>query len=360
VIQTDLQAQFRQLIEKTVDRQAHNMVAGIRLPDGRVEMAAAGFADATGRERMTVDTPYYLASITKMYTATVVMKLARASQLDLDAPVSRYLPADLIEGILVIDGVDHSAKITVAQLLAQTSGLADYFEGKPKGGESLVDALVAGRDRALDLSDILDIVRGLPPDFAPRQRESGKAKYSDTNYALLGGIIEAVTGQSVAHNFREHIFSPLNLSDTYVFDHTEDRVRPAAMFHQDRAVDIPLAMSSFAPDGGVVSTVRDSLSFLWAFFEGGLLSSDQLGFMTRSWNRIFFPLRYGAGIMRFRVSRWMSPFAAPPDLIGHSGSTGSFAFREANRSVYVAGTINQMDKPGLPYRLMTKMVGLPD
>jgi CubicO group peptidase (beta-lactamase class C family) len=355
---SDLQARLQDLVDRTVDRQAHNMVAGVRLPDGRVESAAAGFADSSGSVAMTVDTPYYLASITKMYTAAVIMKLAESGDLDLEASISRYLPGDLIEGIHVVDGVDHSGRITVTQLLTQTSGLADYFEGKPKRGASLVDELVDGKDRALGLADIVELVRKLPPDFAPRDRESGKAKYSDTNYALLGGIIEAVTGRSVSDNFRDHIFVPLRLTQTYVFDHTRDNPQPAAMFHKDRPVEIPLAMSSFAPDGGVVSTVQDSLSFLHAFFEGELLGPGHLAFMARSWNRIFFPLRYGAGIMRFRLSRWMAPFGARADLLGHSGSTGSFAFLDAPRSVYLAGTVNQMENPGLPYRIMTKMVRL--
>lgn len=355
---SDLQARLQDLVDRTVDRQAHNMVAGIRFADGRVETAAAGFADPSGSVAMTVDTPYYLASITKMYTAAMVMKLAESGDLDLEASISRYLPGDLIEGIHVVDGVDHSGRIAVTQLLTQTSGLADYFEGKPEGGASLVDELMEGKDRALGLADILEIVRRLPPDFVPQDRESGKAKYSDTNYALLGGIIEAVTGRSVSDNFRDHIFVPFRLTQTYVFDHTRDDPQPAAMFHKDRPVEIPLAMSSFAPDGGVVSTVQDSVSFLHAFFEGKLLGPGRLAFMTRSWNRIFFPLRYGAGIMRFRLSRWMSPLTAPPDLIGHSGSTGSFAFFDARQTVYLAGTVNQMGKPGLPYRIMTKMVRL--
>jgi CubicO group peptidase (beta-lactamase class C family) len=62
---------------------------------------------------MTPDTPYYLASITKMYTATVVMKLARSGEIDLAAPISEYLAGELIGGIQVVDGTDYGGRITI-------------------------------------------------------------------------------------------------------------------------------------------------------------------------------------------------------------------------------------------------------
>jgi CubicO group peptidase (beta-lactamase class C family) len=357
----DVEERLQQLIDRQVaKKQVRNIVAGAQSTDGRLEAAAAGCADALGSVAMTPDTPYYLASITKMYTATVIMKLAGTGRIDLDAPISAYLSAELIGGIHVIDGTDHGARITVSRLLDQTSGLADYFEGKTKSGVSLVDDLKEGRDLALSIETIMEIVRGLRPEFAPGAGGGRKAHYSDTNYALLGAIIEAVTDATVADNFQQTIFAPLGLTRTYVFDHAQTRPAPAAMFFKDRAMEIPLAMSSFAPDGGLVSTLAESLRFLRAFFGGELLTKDQLASMMRQWNRIFFPLQYGSGLMRFKLSRLMSPFMAPPELIGHSGSTGSFAFYNPRRDVYLAGTVNQMDKPGRPYRLMTQMIGLLD
>ena len=79
--------------------------------------------------------------------------------------------------------------------------------------------------------------------------------------------------------------------------------------------------------------------------------------MTSQWNRIFYPLRYGYGLMRFKVPRALSPFRAQPELIGHSGSTGSFCFLAADRGISIAGTINQMDDQSRPFKLMTKIIG---
>ncbi len=340
-------------------RQIHSVVVGIRSPDGRVDAsAAAGFADTGRSVAMTSGTPYFVASITKMFTATVVMKLADAGRIDLDDSISEYLSSHLLERVHVVDGTDYSDHITVLQLLDQTSGLADYFEGKPMGGVSLADLLREGRDRALSIDEVMDMVRHLPPEFAPGTDGGNRAHYSDTNYALLGAIIEAATETTVTENFRDTIFAPLGLNDTYVFGDRQPRATPAAFYFKDKAIEIPLAMASFAPDGGVVSTVDDSLRFLHAFFGGELVTADQLAFMTRRWNRFVFPIEYGTGLMRFKPPRWMTPFQAPLELVGHSGSTGSFAFHDPKRNLYVCGTVNQMQGQGRPYRLMTRMINL--
>lgn len=357
---SDIGAQLQQLVDgKVAKGQAHNIVVGIRSSNGDIDAAAAsGFADTSGSTDMTPATPYYLASITKMYTAAVVMKLAASSEIKLDTPISAYLPGDLTAGIHIIDGTDYSGQITVSQLFNQTSGLADYFDGKPKGGVSLLDDLKQSHDRALSIEDIVEIVRGLRPKFAPGARSGTKAYYSDTNYALLGSIIETTTSASVADNFQGMIFDPLGLANTYVFDHNQEQPQPGPLYFKDRLIEIPQAMSSFAPDGGVVSTVADSLRFTQAFFGGELLTVDQLSMMTSRWNRIFFPLRYGYGLMRFQLPRLTSPLKAPPDLIGHSGATGSFAFFNEKRDLFVAGTVNQIDKPARPYRLMIEIMKL--
>lgn len=327
--------------------------------DGSVDASAvAGFADAALTVPLTLDTPYYLASITKTYTAAVIMQLAREQVVDLSAPIGDYLPSDLTGGIHVVDGVDHGPTVTVEQLLFQTSGIADYFSGHRKGESSLEGELFANHDRALTIEDIVAMVRTLPPDFRPGTDEGRKAHYGDTNYALLGEIIEAITGDSMAANFEARIFRPLGLKETFLFDHSRSQPAVSVVWHGDRSLNIPLAMSSFHTDGGMVATLSDSLRFLRGFFCGELVTEEELAYLTRHWNRIFFPMQYGGGLMRFYLPRWMAPFRNPGELIGHSGSTGSFAFHSPQRDVLLAGTVNQSDDPGRGFRLMAQVVNL--
>lgn len=333
-----------------------NTVLGIQSGDGRIDaVAASGHADANRTGPMTPGTPYLLASIAKMYTATVIMQLVDAGTVDLEAPAVSYLGAELMTGVHVLNGTDYRDQISVGHLVNQTSGLGDYFDGKPKGGNSLLDEMKQGHDRALSIDDIAEIVRGIRPGFPPGA--PGKAQYSDTNYALLGAIIAKVTGAPVAHSFQKSIFDPLGLSNTYAFG--QDQPTPAAVFLAGQPVEMPLFLSSHIAEGGLVATLSDSMRFLRAFFGGELLPSNRLAMMTAHFNRIFYPLRYGYGVMLFKLPRWMTLFQET-SLMGHSGSTGSFAFYDRRRDVYVTGTLNQMDNPARPYRLMTRMAQLAD
>lgn len=353
---TGIAAKLQRLIEQeSTKKNTFSVVLGVQTTDGTVDFAgAAGMADAAGTRPMTPETPYYLASISKMYTAAVLVMLAAQSRLKFEDTIATHLPADLIEGIHVYKGTDYSQRLTIAQLISHTSGLGDYFEDAPPGGESLVTALKAGHDQAYTVADYMAITRQLTPKFAPGTPK--KAHYSDSNFQLLGAIIESVTGRSVAENFQAMICEPLGLAHTYAYDHTQaaSRPEPAPMYFQDRALHAPLTMSSFAPDGGVVATVADSLRFLQAFFEGELFDTRYLGQMMANWNTVFFPIQYGQGLMRFKLPRLMSPFSAPPEFVGHSGSSGSFAFYSPDRQLYIVGTFNQLASPARPYAFMVK------
>jgi len=86
-----------------------------------------------------------------------------------------------------------------------------------------------------------------------------------------------------------------------------------------------------------------------------LFAPDLFGRMTRRWHRVFFPMRYGYGMMRVDLPRSFRPWRAFPVLIGHSGSTGSFAYYCREKELYLAGTLNQIAAPSRPVRLMIRI-----
>ena len=331
------------------------VVAAVQSNDRRIDfVGAAGIDDARTGAAITPDTPYFIASVTKMYTAALIMRLYEEKCIDLDAPISQYLPAYLTQGIHVYKGTDYSSRIRVSELVNQSSGLADYENDKPRGGKSAFDELKAGHDRSIDTAEALEIIRNLSPHFPPGT--PGKAYYSNANYRLLGAIIESVTGQSMAENFAERIFAPLGLQHTYLYDwmtpHSNDA--PATLYFKGASANVPKYLSSNTSDGGLVSTVSECVAFLRAFFEGRLFNKALLERML-TWRTIFFPLRYGYGLMYFKLPRlfWPTPL---PEFIGHSGSTGSFAFVCPSRSMYLAGTVNQIASPSRPFFLMISLI----
>lgn len=338
---TDPDLQLQRLIENECRKpHTHGVLLGVQSADGRVSFQGAAGATAPDR-------PYFVASVTKMYTVAVLMGLTDEKGLDLDAPIADYLSGELLNGIHVHKGTDHSRRLTVAQLIHQTSGLPDYFEG------GLAEDFKQNRDRAYSVADALALARRKPPAAAP---DSGRSHYSDTNYQLLGAIVEAVTDQPLADAFQQRIFDRLGLADTYLYDCAHPRpVETLPLYYKNTQLSLPLALSSERGAGGIVSTLADSLRFLRAYFGGELFASAHVARMW-DWNALFFPIQYGYGLMRFKLPRWMTLFRDTPELIGHSGSTGSFAFYARREQVYLAGTFNQLDKPSRPFNVLPRVV----
>jgi CubicO group peptidase (beta-lactamase class C family) len=115
-------------------------------------------------------------------------------------------------------------------------------------------------------------------------------------------------------------------------------------------------MTSFGPDGGMVSTVEDCLKFIKHFMGGELFRQTSTLDRMKNWKRIFTPFEYGLGLMRFKIPRIFSPFSEPPELIGHSGSTSAFLFHSDADQLYIAGTLNQIENQRRPVQLMLKIM----
>ncbi len=301
-----------------------------------------GQADFKGSAGAAVpDTRFPIASITKMYTAALIMQLVDDGLIKLDQPVQSILTGVDLAGLHVVKGVDYGPALTVRQLLHQTSGLADYYES------DLAHDLKLGKDRSYDLGDVLQMTKALPPSAAP---DTGRSHYSDTNYQLLGAVIETVTGSTYDQALQEQICQPLGLTQTGVLQGTNVGMQ---IYHKDQRLDVPLILTSMTSDGGIISTLDELLVFLRAFLEGRLFRPESAAQMRR-WNRMFFPLQYGYGLMRIKLPLWMTLFRTTPELIGHSGASGSFAYYTPDRETYIVGSFNQTDAPRRPIGFMLK------
>ena len=337
---------LQQVLTKTVDRKRiFGVSASIEKGDG--SLAFIGSAGNLDKESQ-----YFIASTTKLYISAITLRLREQGKLSLDDPISRYIDGQVLDKLLIFKGVDYSSQITIRQLLAHTSGLPDYFQQKKKSGKSLQDELTSGIDQYWSFERVIDEVKKMKSQFKPG--EKGKALYSDTNYQLLGRIIESITSKQTATILKEYIFGPLGLKRTYLYENSKDTV-PATMYFKQNPLPIPLAMTSFGPDGGIVSTSGELMIFIRAFFKGQLFPIEYFGEM-KQWNKIFFPLEYGIGLARFKLPGVFSPFKALPELLGHSGLSGAFAFYSPEKDVFLTGTVNQINNPDLSYRLMLQLL----
>jgi CubicO group peptidase (beta-lactamase class C family) len=115
-------------------------------------------------------------------------------------------------------------------------------------------------------------------------------------------------------------------------------------------------LASCGGQGAVVSTLRDGVAFVQAFFDGRLFDAALLDEMLIYWHRIFSPLEYGTGVMRFRLLAVLTGFRSC-EFQGHSGASGVVFYRDARSGVIVVGTVNQLAQRSLPYQLMIRTAG---
>jgi len=298
---------------------------------------------------ISTESQYFIASATKLYTTALVLQLVDANLLGLNDKIANYLDAEQITGLHIHKGIEYSKQITIEQLLSHTSGLPDYFQGVEMSKRSLMESLFLGEDKKWDLVYVLSKAKSLGARFSPSFGE--KALYSDANFQLLGEIISKITGHSLAVMIERQICQRVGLTGTYLYQKSNDD-RPVPLNYKDKVLTIPLAMTSFGADGGIVSTATDGIIFLRAFFGGKLFNQRHLANLTSHWRNIFFPFKYGIGISLFRLPWYFSPFKKFPDLIGHSGLSGAFLFYCPERGLYFSGTVNQIAKPQTSFRLM--------
>jgi D-alanyl-D-alanine carboxypeptidase len=300
---------------------------------------------------LTTDRPYFIASTTKLFTTAIIMKLRAEGKLSLEDKISKYIDASILSGLHFYKGKDYSQELTIRHLLSHTSGLPDYFQDKGASGKSLENELMAGNDQFWTFEESIDRSKKMSPLFVPGTK--GKAKYSDANFQLLGKIIETITDKSYDENCQDRIIQPLSLTKTYLYQDATDE-KPKMLYHKSKELKIPKAMTSFGPDGGMVSVSADMLVFIEAFFTGKLFPLSYIDEL-QEWNRIFPPMRAGVGIHLFKLPWIFDPTGAIPYFIGHSGLSGALTFYSPKENIYIAGTVNQTAHPDISYRTMISL-----
>ena len=292
---------------------------------------------------MTCDSPFAIASISKLFTHAMTFALIDKQLLAYTSRLVDLLPADKV-GCL-----PNAKEITVRHLIDQTSGFANHELDKLPDGTVLFEEVLR-HDRAVDVAESLRLVAALPPKGKPGSR----AYYADINALLLGEICETLTGKTLPALLAEMICQPLGLKNTHYCTADENNITP--IYNGSHAAFWLKYLSAQMAQGGIVATNHELMQFLQAFMRGHLFSKNHLA--HPNFRRIqFIPLKYGSGMMQLKIPRILSPFVPAPEIIGHSGSSGSFAFYCPSKDVFITGTINQLQhRPfAVIYRTINKV-----
>ncbi|MER5781181.1 serine hydrolase domain-containing protein [Streptomyces mobaraensis] len=239
-------------------------VAEVRDEHG-VWRGAAGVEDLRSGRLPSPDDRFRAGSVTKSLVATVVLQLVAEGRVGLDDPVDRRLPG-------VIPAGRHGKQITVRQLLHHTSGLPNYTDALVK---SIGGDLGKLRARHWTPRELIALALTQPSPFEPG--EKGQWGYSNTNYVVLGLLIERLTGHSLGHEIDRRVVRPLHLRNTSV---PSDARLSGRHLHGYERFPRPTApytdITEYDPDvfrgpGNVVSNAHDLNTFYRALGEGRLL-----------------------------------------------------------------------------------------
>jgi CubicO group peptidase (beta-lactamase class C family) len=240
------------------------MVAVVVNKDGILYQKAFGLRDTANNESMTTDTIFRLASMTKPVTSMGIMMLVEEGKVDLDAPVSAYLPElddpQIFTSFNLQDGsytaAPAQANYTVRQLLTHTSGLGYTFTS-----DILTKAMTG--------------VQGARATRLPLLFEPGTQWHYGESTRVLGEIIEAVSGQELAAFLHARIIDPLHMNDTAYDVPAEKNSRVATVHRSDgtRLVEAPnpagAITSPHQGDGGLSGTASDYAQFIRLYLNGG-------------------------------------------------------------------------------------------
>ncbi len=303
-------------VADTMERGSPVMVVGVARDGSVVFSRGYGLADVERATAVAPDTVFRLASITKQFTAAAVMLLVEEGRVNLQDRLSEYVPE-----------LAQADEVTLYQLLVQTSGIPDY-------AERLASADAKATARTTE--QMIALIGAQEPrlEFEPGSRWA----YSNSNYVLLGAVVERVSGQSLARFFSERLFAPAGLTDTVLGDPSPTDPRHASGYRRARdassgfvrADDISFTIPGAA--GGLRTTASDLLRWSDALFAGRIVTRASLATMIAPGRlsdgrttKFGMPEAWQAGLNAdYGFGFFISPSAAGP-RIWHSGDIDGFS-----------------------------------
>ncbi|WP_304144591.1 serine hydrolase [Mesoflavibacter zeaxanthinifaciens] len=307
-------------------------------------------------DSISINHPFYTASITKMFTATAIGVLKDQNKLNFEDKIAGYLPDSLITNLHVLGGKNYSEELTIAHLLQHTSGLPDYFTDETNDGSpNIINQLLMNPNKLWSAEELIQFSKEkMKPHFIPGQGYH----YTDTEYVLLALIIENVSGLSLDEFFMQHIFQPLKMNSSYINLKSKaiNNKLPIVKFYASQYELSSLkSLSADWGGGGLVSTTHDLIAFLKAFNTDKIVKKETRLSM-QNWVTEIKGMEYGFGIRQVSIDK-LTNTESDLQLIGHSGSTASFLWYCPQLDTYISGTFNQLEVSKsaliLAYKILT-------
>lgn len=321
--------------------QGDTPAAVLRVEGANVAVAVAvGTADLATGQAASPDMRFEVGSQTKVMTAVIVLQLVAEGRLALDDLLADHLPAEMLAGI------EHADTATIRSALAMTSGIQSYTElvGED-GSKPFVDLVLGNLASGTTTADSLNLIRGVASTATP-----GVFDYSNTNYALLGELIAAVTGQPLAEVFEQRVFARAGMTgaDLEGIVKSGDGLHGYTVFDDAGLMDTTFLPLDAGAEGGAVATTADLIGFFGALLTGdSLLDAQSLALMDAQ-----VPIAEGEGVRQtFGLGLTAFEFAGGARFVGFSGATAghvSATYRDAASGLIASTAANQAETAANP------------
>jgi CubicO group peptidase (beta-lactamase class C family) len=288
------QTQLASAVESSAAANTFSGIVLVACEGHPIFSAANGKADRATGTPITVNTRFNLGSMNKMWTAIAVAQLIEQGKIDLDAPVGRYLPE--------ISNPTIREDVRVRHLLTHTSGLGSYF-----GRGFLRDHVSVQR-----ASDYLPFFVDDPPAFTP----GSKMLYSNAGFALLGAIIERVSGLSFFEYMQRNVLDRAGMANAAFLQVKEGAADLAHAYGRTpRTGEIgdvtPLLEARGGPAGGAYATASDIVAFSRALWDGRLVGKKWVEEFTAGKVAMGPNMKYAYGFGEGSINGWRH--------VGHNG-----------------------------------------
>ena len=295
----EIQLALHQIVERNLAAtESPGALVGVWYPGRGEWQHASGIANLETGEAVTLDDHVRIASNTKTFVATVVLQLVDEGLIGLDDPIEDY-----------VAGIPNGTTITVRQVLGMTAGIADVVSVPEIAAEYAANPLIS-----MSPEDSLAWIRESTPDYVP----GTQIAYSNSNYIILGFLIEAVTGNSPAKEIENRLIAPLSLTGTS-FPLTPSMPEPVmhGYFAEnlgDPLIDVTRSNPNFPwTAGAMISTLADLRTWVEALATGSMLLSAETLAERDTWSSLSPIAGYGLGLLTLR------------GLVGHNGGIAGYS-----------------------------------
>lgn len=343
------------VLRPTGNTPVHNCMVLVKNKKNGLNFSRAIGLDGEEGEIVTIDHRFRIGSITKLFTATLILQLAEEELLKTDDLYFNLINEDskkILSGLHLFNKIDYSSTITLHHLLSHSSGLKDYFSADERFLNFVIKHPLKSWNWKGVIKKYFDFGLNKSPAFIPGEG----FHYADTNYLLLAVLVEQLTGKPLHQLYREKIIKPLGLSNTYLeFYELPEEVKPV-VYPFFGMHSLKLVNTSFDwGGGGIISSLNDLDIFIRSMMKGHLFKNPKtltlmLQLQDQKHLKVFTrrPFHYGLGIRKKDILEF--------SFFGHNSNYGSMLYYEPEKDISIVLSLNQLSAIHKTEWMMEKII----